>query len=1547
MQPNNGHKAAPRPPPPQPAPPRNAGRPRNPAPPRDVSKAPVPPPPPPQPQQRAPPRKRPSTSGNVNDSKRAKLPPPAPNRKGGAQDTEAAWAFLKSTNQASSSSSAAFFPGTTNSGKGGGPASTSKSSSSSSSSGFPFTAQARTGDYTKGSSSKGLGSFGKAKAAATAGGPPLPASAKGPARPAAAKGGKRNGKNYVGNGSGGTALFFASTRNQAEAQAPPSSSASSSSSSSAQGRNSKNAGSGSSAVAGHEGFDPFEFMRQQSRGTQEFSEHTFWFRILQTDITGMANEQLAGGQMSNRRGTTRNSFISIPDGPDLLDKPSAFTNWRQYRSYWGHFLASEARAQIQQMVGECAVSKNSKAATWHKAKIKKDMQPGSMQVQMLEQVGARGLSGLVATQNAVVALRSSTSGRLLLVRPTRALSYDVEGQWTTCGVDEQRWQEFGETKELARVELCAFGHTSNLISVFRELQAVLNAEQQLQELPATAHLADHQKLSGDTKKTKLGPLILTGKEDAEKKQKKDAAKVEKEKAWKAAKHLERCDIMNYSNCNPSQQEVVKESDLREDGIMLVHGPPGTGKSTTVVWVLNTVFLRDLHLWFFGVQEKIFGDKNFDNTMDSLLHVFDSAPGRFPRLLVTAPSNQAVDEIYKKVAVFQLPTGPTWKPTKYRLLSSQFRSEDIQQRVRSWMATKKDEIPQVKKKVQMEHRGKISKAEKLITQIKKLCEKCPKTMQAGWEVVWNEGAGGQVAYRQGPPNNGWQPFWNPPFETDWQKAMHLPHMKQARMLMNELMFCMSYDVRAYRQDLRRAEFMEKNFEHFPMVQPPNTGTSNKGVVNKQRKPAAHMRIQTYFENHISEGMDIVFATLNQSQAVDVSVPCSTVIVDEACQATETSTLIPIVASRCRAAVLVGDPNQLPATTLNPELTVETLLEREEEKSKSTTSNTKSRPGTTGSSSSEESKKSVPSFSLFERLQKNGMQPHLLDTQYRMHPLISEFPSQEFYQGRLKDDPMYDNLKYVIKDDLENFHVLDSSELCGQMMDSGSGSNSCNRTNIYSTTGTSSTATGEERALGTSWKNEAEAQVIEALVEFLQRAQPWMEILVISPYLGQVHRLKRLEKNKQNTGFTLRDHMEKKFAPGTAAVAVNTIDSCQGSQSFCVIFNLVRANGMGELGFLEKDFRRFNVALTRAQRHLFVVGNLDTIRKTRSEFWQRWLRHVESNRFVSRLSAQVVKTFSSGRKIASSDLQQNFEKRLYRRCAECEAKHVLLNIRSRKDDGVTRDAFCAQCRAVGVADRVRQAQELRKRCDMTNKLLNYDESFEFDVKFNPSTMRPLPVKEAEERENAEKLIDLWCEKAGEAENSEAGEGVAANKLDNVKIDLSTMEITSKEGNDDAASDAEEETNRRKKMGKMKSNPLMKQDLPAGALPFELPRAERVLQFVRNADVRTGVRYLALREQKWRKMMELKAPDAAGQKQTVTGGKPGSSAQQNQKPVSKGTVGDQQPSSTSAAAASSASSAAAAAPKAGGPGTTGTAAPADARKVGSFSLASFAAARKRAQQ
>ncbi|CAN0399239.1 unnamed protein product, partial [Laminaria digitata] len=95
----------------------------------------------------------------------------------------------------------------------------------------------------------------------------------------------------------------------------------------------------------------------------------------------------------------------------------------------------------------------------------------------------------------------------------------------------------------------------------------------------------------------------------------------------------------------------------------------------------------------------------------------------------------------------------------------------------------------------------------------------------------------------------------------------------------------------------------------------------------------------------------------------SIRFSTVVVDEATQATEVATLVPIIRG-CQQLILVGDQNQLPPTVICPEAL----------------------DGGLG-------------ISLFARLMHAGIKPILLNKQYRMHPAIADFPSLHFYDGQV--------------------------------------------------------------------------------------------------------------------------------------------------------------------------------------------------------------------------------------------------------------------------------------------------------------------------------------------------------------------------------------------------------------------------------------------------------------------------------------------------------------------------------------------------------------------
>merc|ERR1712039_565955 len=71
-----------------------------------------------------------------------------------------------------------------------------------------------------------------------------------------------------------------------------------------------------------------------------------------------------------------------------------------------------------------------------------------------------------------------------------------------------------------------------------------------------------------------------------------------------------------------------------------------------------------------------------------------------------------------------------------------------------------------------------------------------------------------------------------------------------------------------------------------------------------------------------------------------------------------------------------------------------------------------------------------------------------------------------------------------------------------------------------------------------------------------------------------------------------------------VMVATVDSFQGSEREVIILSLVRANTRGDVGFVA-DWRRLNVALTRARKLCVVVGHIPTWLDAKSALIRDWL------------------------------------------------------------------------------------------------------------------------------------------------------------------------------------------------------------------------------------------------------------------------------------------------------------------------------------------------------
>lgn len=135
--------------------------------------------------------------------------------------------------------------------------------------------------------------------------------------------------------------------------------------------------------------------------------------------------------------------------------------------------------------------------------------------------------------------------------------------------------------------------------------------------------------------------------------------------------------------------------------------------------------------------------------------------------------------------------------------------------------------------------------------------------------------------------------------------------------------------------------------------------------------ARAKLEASFANEA----EIVFTTVSSSGRrlfSNLTHGFDMVVIDEAAQASEAAVLPPLSlgAARC---VLIGDPQQLPATVISR--AAHTLQY---------------------------------SRSLFERLQQGGCPTLLLTVQYRMHPQIREFPSRYFYQGRLVDSETVSSL-----------------------------------------------------------------------------------------------------------------------------------------------------------------------------------------------------------------------------------------------------------------------------------------------------------------------------------------------------------------------------------------------------------------------------------------------------------------------------------------------------------------------------------------------------------
>lgn len=103
---------------------------------------------------------------------------------------------------------------------------------------------------------------------------------------------------------------------------------------------------------------------------------------------------------------------------------------------------------------------------------------------------------------------------------------------------------------------------------------------------------------------------------------------------------------------------------------------------------------------------------------------------------------------------------------------------------------------------------------------------------------------------------------------------------------------------------------------------------------------------------------------------------------------------------------------------------------------------------------------------------------------------------------------------------------------------------------------------------------------------------VSIGIISPYADQVR--------------YIRSQISEDHDLKALDIEVNSIDGFQGQEKELIYITLVRCNDNGEIGFL-KDERRLNVALTRAQKKVVIVGDSATLGQ--NPLYLSLLQHVE--------------------------------------------------------------------------------------------------------------------------------------------------------------------------------------------------------------------------------------------------------------------------------------------------------------------------------------------------
>ncbi|KAK6456094.1 P-loop containing nucleoside triphosphate hydrolase protein [Scheffersomyces xylosifermentans] len=348
-----------------------------------------------------------------------------------------------------------------------------------------------------------------------------------------------------------------------------------------------------------------------------------------------------------------------------------------------------------------------------------------------------------------------------------------------------------------------------------------------------------------------------------------------------------------------------------------------------------------------------------------------------------------------------------------------------------------------------------------------------------------------------------------------------------------------------------------------------------VINEMRRGTLSLGA-TAFKKFSSEQFEVTKTLVAQARVIFTTTVvaggnqlksiarCPVVIMDEATQSSEPTTLIPLSMPGVEKFVFVGDQRQLSCFSLIPSL----------------------------------------SLSLFERvlLTEIYKNPHMLDTQYRMHPQISDFPRNRFYGGLLKDGI-----------EAKDRHVTAIHDPVYFWDTKGKAREQSVRHRLR-----------EDR--GFTYVNREEinyiAQVLRTLI--YEKNIKKTDIGIITPYSGQRDLISSIlvkDELINPDGDQIKieidiDDIRNDSKPITihlvSGIMIASIDAFQGREKDFLVMSCVRSNPEGKIGFL-KDERRLNVALTRAKFGLVMIGDVSCLKRG-DPLWKEYMKYLQDKKYI---------------------------------------------------------------------------------------------------------------------------------------------------------------------------------------------------------------------------------------------------------------------------------------------------------------------------------------------